>query len=364
MSHSRKSSAFLLLACPMLVSSTGIGQKCMSTYETETGSSLLQGFSQQSQVLHMSVDPEGDGLTQQGVESPLPAQDSHHSHAKSGKHPAKRPKPLVKRLQMKSQQRSARWTLPKMSAKKPTFSGHFHAGGTEQGSHVQPTHSEVSEVEVPPTLPPASEDLTQDLTQDLTEETSMHADAENAEVKQTSEEDVTWVKSQDPQMQAAVSLAKALLSLQVTAPEFIGKSLESANEHSQGTDTAATTITTTSTRHSNPQFESSPDQTPGTWHALLETFHHQMRNNFACLLVAVINGPLQTLAILLLLFLGYNLRNEVTQLKEANAELMQKVYDVTAVPSTPTLRQDRRWFGRSDSRADWQRGLQVVGGRE
>lgn len=392
--------------------------KCTAEYEREIGSSLLQGFSQQSQLLEMSVDPEGDGLTQ-----------DHSSHLHSKNHMYTKyttSKPLTKRLQSTLHPRGKSKKLP---PKQPAFSAHFRLGWTGEGSaenaqktmmrqqpndqstalgaasrfhanqpltiSAQPDLESTNDMDQSPStpLPSGAEELAAKveniLTTDLgSKPSSEFEDNELLDHGKTQGESTvpaaslqlstasskkaeTWIESQDGKMQAAVSLAKALLSLQVTPPDFIDQSKESANEQAT---TMPRQISTT-TPSANTKIVSHPDaatisaqnatsQGRSTWHALLETFHSQMHNSFACLLVAIINGPMQTLAILLLLFLGHTLRKEVMELKASNAELMQKVYDATTSPSTPTYPRDRRFFGRSDSRADWQRAIQVVGGRE
>lgn len=442
----------------LVVANARLVEECTSEYEIDAGSSLLQGFTQQSQLLEMSVDPEGDGLTQDythhahmftKLKSEGPkgngltldhvhhAQSStklksldpegdrltqdyahnahmptklnsvdpkgdgliqdyeHHAHTSSKvKSLAKQPQTLsYPRGHTKvsfgastphSVNRNRNWSskhAKKAEDKQPSFSAHFRIGGTGEGvpetsksasGAEQMNDLQTDENEIAPVL--ASTKVSS--LEEMRAETGVKKDDMSPNYLQHriqgAERAETWIESQDQKMQAAVSLAEALLSLQVTPPEFIESRVESRTEGDAETTPSGrtTTMTTTSIASLRTLSDSmllssqSPGENSGTGHALLETFRGQLHNNFACLAVAIINGPLQTLAIVLLLFLGYTLRKEVLELKASNAELMQKVYDMTAVPTTANQRSDRRWFGRSDSRADWLRANEVVGGRE
>lgn len=367
--------SLITIVCGILVVARASSvEKCSYEFDADTGSSLLQGFSQQSQLLEMSVDPEGDGLTQDLSHDP---HTKNHAYAKV-KHPAKHPGGHIKRPFSTPAQHSK-----KVPAKQPTFSAHFRIGGTGEGSPEQVgaasaeqitdvltgSESSPANLKTPPSSTPTEEEEKESLEKTETQSESTSLSVSEQQNTGLTKKPQTWIKSQDAKMQAAMSLANALLSLQVTPPEFIEKSLESATDQTQETTVPTTTMTTTSSANigSHPDVALHQGQSVAgnhTWQSLLETFHSQMRSNFVCLFVTIINGPLQTLAIALLLFLGHALRKEVMELKASNAELMQKVYDVTTAPATPTLRSDRRWFGRSESRADWQRGTEVVGGRE
>jgi hypothetical protein len=394
--HMQLSLNSIILILPMLVTANAsLLDECTldSNYmsETSAGSSLLQGLSQQSQLLEMSVDPEGDGLTQE-----------HAQKAHTIKSQAKQPYTLsqsyghAKKSSGASAQhgvrRNGKWSsqhAKKVPAKQPSFSAHFRIAGTGEGVpekvkgssreeelHGQQTQDneaasarvsmfEHLEERIPePSHPDEEKEPKQDSASPIHPEQST----------QGSETGEAWTESQDAKMEAAVSLAKALLSLQVTPPEFIENKLESADQRkldqrkleSKGHVGTAKTTNIVSRGmlpdHSQHSNHSLPGKRTDAGPALLETFRSQLHDNFTCLLMTVVNGPLQTLAIIVLLFLGYTLQREILELKASNAELMQKISDMTTAPPTP--RSDRRFCGRADSRADWLRAIEAVGGRE
>lgn len=361
--------------------------------ESSAGSSLLQGLSQQSQLLEMSVDPEGDGLTQEHAQNThmtmkLKSQSKQlntlsHSYGHTKKSSGASAQHGVRR--------NGKWSsehAKKVPAKQPSFSAHFRIAGTGEGvpEKVKSSSDSREEDSIGPQIQENEAASTERATmlQNFEERFPEHPQPkEEKGPKQDSaspihpeqssegtEMGMAWAESQDAKMQAAVSLAKALLSLQVTPPEFIENQVEAADDQRQleakGHVASSKTTNTVSmgrlpdhAEHSN---HSVPGKRNGAGPALLETFRSQLHDNFTCLLMTVVNGPLQTLAILVLLFFGYTLQKEIMELKASNAELMQKLSDMTPAPATP--RTDRRFCGRADSRADWLRAIEAVGGRE